>query len=331
LLRVVSGFSGNTITGACYAHHYGQVEDFSILFPASGASKLVTSQCGQTFSNLSGHFFCDAVGGAQDYQWEFSNVGLGYSNTVIRGSGPTNIPHASISGLVFGNTYTVKVKAKVAGARGSYGSSCSITLSAAIPTTQLVTSQCGLTFSNLSGHFFCDLVAGAQDYQWEFVNVGLGYSYAKLRGNSLLDMPKSWIPGLQNGITYNVRVRASVGGAWGRYGNTCIVTINTSLYFAEGRSFISEVENDMAEVNVYPNPSTNNGFTISYRLVENSDPKTIVEVYDLLGRSIIQKQITSIVGINEIKLNTDGNLPTGYYVIVVNVNNTIVKKKIVVK
>jgi len=427
-LRVVSDFSGNTITGPCYAPQYGQVEDFSIIFPASGASELVASQCGQTFSDLTGYFYCKHVPNAQDYEFEFTNSGLGYSYTITKGKAVPDVYKSHVQGLIFGNTYNVRVRAKIAGSWGSYGNTCTITLSGSIPTTQMAASQCGLSVSDLTGSFYCNQVLGAQDYEWEFTNSGLGYSYTTNRGIGVPDIAKfyilglqygqtynvrvkakvggvwgsygspctitisgsipttqvatsqcgqamnlsglfycngvagaqdyqwnfvntglgysqtvtrgfpapniskTWIPGLQNGVTYDVQVKAKIGGVWGSYGAICQITINTSLiapYSSPYKSFeAAETQNSLI---VFPNPSDDNGFNVSYKVTDLESSIAIIEVYDMMGRKVIQRQVNNIVGINEIKLNTDGNLVTGTYVLVIINGNNIEKKNIVVK
>lgn len=312
---------------------YGSTCTIALAAISVPSTEMVTAECNQTIADLSGVFTCNAVNGAQDYEWEFTNAGLAFTYTKARGVGYTAIPKNWILGLQFGQTYAVRVRAKVGNTWGSYGTSCNVTLSGSVPTTAVSVAQCGQSM-NLIGMFDCISVPGAQDYQWEFVNAGLGYSYTRIRGINYTSIPKAWITGLLNGVTYDVRVKAKVAGIWGSYGSICTITINTALGYvvdnSTTRDYVVE-ENRLTNVSVYPNPSNSNGFNISYQVLENEDPQTLIEVYNVLGEKVINKQITSIVGINEIKLNTDGNLPVGYYVLVIKVNNNIVKKNIVVQ
>ncbi|MDF2438605.1 MAG: hypothetical protein K0Q95_2981, partial [Bacteroidota bacterium] len=192
-------------------------------------TQLAASQCGQTISDLSGYFYCDAVTGAQDYEWEFSNSGLNYLFVKQRSNGYATISRASIIGLQPGASYNVRVRAKVGGVWGDFGTSCSITLSTSIPSTQLASSQCGQTLADLSGYFYCDAVSGAQDFEWEFTNSTLGYSFTKQKGSGTTFLLRTAIVGLQYGQSYNVRVRANVGGVWGSFNNVCIVTIANQM------------------------------------------------------------------------------------------------------
>lgn len=55
----------------------------------------------------------------------------------------------------------------------------------------------------------------------------LSYSYEAYRNNSSTDYRLTWLPSnfaAQYSTTYNVEVRALVGGIWGTYGNVCTIT-----------------------------------------------------------------------------------------------------------
>ena len=93
-----------------------------------------------------------------------------------------------------------------------------------IPASQVTTSFCGITASafDASGAFFCDLVPGATNYEWEFTNGSTVLT--KTRNNSQRNMWFGAVNGIQAGLTYSVRVRAFVGGMWGPYGVACDIT-----------------------------------------------------------------------------------------------------------
>ena len=196
---------------------------------ATSLTQVVATQCNQTVTDLSGYFYCDAVTGAQDYEWEFTNTTLSYSYTRIRGAATTSIPRTWILGLQFGKTYDVRVRIKTGGVWGVFGNTCSITIGTTIPLTQVDPSQCGQTVSDLCGYFYCNGVVGADDYEWEFTNTALGYSYTRARGAATTSIPRTWILGLQFGKTYDVKVRTKVGGVWGTFGSACTITIGTTV------------------------------------------------------------------------------------------------------
>ncbi|MCE3278375.1 MAG: hypothetical protein K0S44_566 [Bacteroidetes bacterium] len=154
---------------------------------------------------------------------------MGYLYTKQRGSGNANILRTAIVGLQQGQTYNVRVRVKVGGIWGNYSTVCAITFSSNVQLTQVAAVHCGQTVSDLSGYFNCNPVAGAQDYEWQFTNASLGYSFTKQRGNIASNILRASITGLVPGQTYNVMVRAKVGGVWGNYGNICTITISGSI------------------------------------------------------------------------------------------------------
>ncbi len=183
--------------------------------------------CGKTVTDLSGSFSCIAVSGAQDYEWEFTNQSLNYSFTKVRGIASASIARTSITGMQYGSSYNVRVRAKVNNAWGNFGNICTITISPS--STVLTVTQCGKTIPNLSTTFICNAVAGAQDYEWEFTNASLGYATITARGAAVNSINRLSIPGLRYGTTYNVRVRAKVGGVYGNFGPSCTLTIAPSV------------------------------------------------------------------------------------------------------
>ena len=90
----------------------------------------------------------------------------------------------------------------------------------AFPATQLNSSSCGATGLSMTSNVFYDAVIGASDYEVTIINSSLGYSYTRYRGNSNTYMILTLFPGLNYGQTYDVSVKAKVGGAWGPAGET---------------------------------------------------------------------------------------------------------------
>jgi len=191
-------------------------------------TQLAPSQCGQTLASLASNFMAVPISGAQDYEWEFTNAALGYSSVTARGSSSQFIPRSYIPGLHYGTTYNVRIRVKVGGVWGAFGPMCTITISPVLPVTQVAASQCGQTIADLSGNFSCDPVTGAQDYEWEFVNSSIGYSFTITRNTPSQFIPKTSIVGLQFNTAYNVRVRAKVDGSWAAFGPVCVLTMGNT-------------------------------------------------------------------------------------------------------
>lgn len=191
-------------------------------------TQLSATQCGATLADMTGSFVAVPVTGAQDYEWEFTNAALGYSTITRRGTSSQLIPRTSIPGLQYGTTYNVRIRVKVAGVWGAFSTMCTITISPALPLTQMVSSQCGQTIADLNGTFNCNPVTSAQDYEWEFTNASLGYSFTITRGSSSQFITKTNIVGLQFNQSYNVRIRAKIDGNWANFGPVCVITMGPS-------------------------------------------------------------------------------------------------------
>jgi hypothetical protein len=299
-------------------------------------TQVAASQCGQTVTDFSGYFNCNAISGAQDYEWEFTNAGLGYSVTATRGYNYANILKTSIAGLQYGVSYNVRVRAKVAGVWGSFGTTCTITVGTGIPNTQVDASQCGQTVADLSGYFYCIAVSGAQDYQWEFTNAGLGYSFTRARGYSYASIPKSMITGLQAGQTYSVRVRANVGGVWGNYSSVCAVTIGSSAISPlneDLRQFTAkEIVSDIQDykLNVYPNPSDNNGFDVSIDGLTKAENLTL-SIFDIYGKLVYMEKFNAQSNGPVIRLNTNGSLSKGIYLVQIQIEEKLINQKVIIR
>ncbi|CAM3624266.1 T9SS type A sorting domain-containing protein [Flavobacterium gelidilacus] len=79
------------------------------------------------------------------------------------------------------------------------------------------------------------------------------------------------------------------------------------------------------EIKIYPNPAKEN-VTISYTL--NTSTATL-EIYDLAGRSISQKVLSSSTGEEQIQTST---YQAGIYIVVVKENDTIlVQQKLIIE
>ena len=86
--------------------------------------------------------------------------------------------------------------------------------------------------SSFNSKFYCIAVAGATDYEYRISNTALGYNQLAKRGNSSTDFQFNWVPaaggGIRYGQTYDVEVRAKVGGIYGNFGSLCQLSIPVS-------------------------------------------------------------------------------------------------------
>ncbi len=187
-----------------------------------GPTQLTPASCGITLTAFNQPFYCIAVPGATNYQYEFRQ-GTTVIATYTRGNYLTNCVLTNVSGPIqYAQTYTVYVRAFVNSVWSGFGAGCNIT-TPAFPLTQLTNGSCGITLTAMTNPVYCIAVTGAQNYQWRFMQ-GTTVVATYTRGNWLTDCRLSNVSGVTYGETYEVTVRAQVGGVWGTYGSACNVT-----------------------------------------------------------------------------------------------------------
>jgi subtilisin family serine protease len=191
-------------------------------------TQLRTADCGKQNLALNAAILCDAVSGATNYDFEFTNL----TNSVV-GVKTTTTNSVSLSSITpaiqFGTQYNVRVRAKVGGIYGNYGPVCVIGTVCnpsicGVPLTQLRSTDCGkLNFSPLTGQVIADAVAAASQYEFEFRNISTNAVYAtKLQSSNVLAL-NTVTPTLQWNTQYNVKVRAYIAGVAGTYGSNCVI------------------------------------------------------------------------------------------------------------
>lgn len=198
--------------------------NFSII-KENCASMLRKEDCGATVVSLAQFIYCNPVAGASNYQWEFSHSPSGFITSISRGYSLTNFHLTWVPGIQYGKSYNVRVRPFINGAWKDYGPVCQINIPGPIPGTKMRPTDCSIVTTTLNQQFFCEFVPGAQNYQWEFANAELGYQKIINRGSNSLNFTLGWVPELQYGKTYIVRVRANVGGEWGIFGEACQISL----------------------------------------------------------------------------------------------------------
>lgn len=196
-------------------------------------TQLAASYCGATLSSLNHYIFCDAVAGAQRYQYEFLNTATNaISNAFSHSSAPTStfMFPGWVSGLDYGTAYAVRVRVKKNGCWGTFGPTCLLT-TPTLPTTQLAGAYCNTTLSSANQYTVINAVAGAQRYQYEITDGG---SFSETAFSPSYAPAGTWfllgnVPGVSSGTTYNIRVRVKIAGVWGAYGSACTITMPAAL------------------------------------------------------------------------------------------------------
>ncbi|MBK9672926.1 MAG: T9SS type A sorting domain-containing protein [Bacteroidetes bacterium] len=189
-----------------------------------GTTTLTVASCNSTVATMNDQVFIYPVAGATNYRYKVENSTLGFNSVYTRNSSLTDFRLKWAPGVQFATTYSISVAALVGGIWGTYGAACPVTVGP-FPSTQL--SNCATVLPAMSTAFTCVPVSGASNYQYRFTNTSLSYSYEAYRNNSSTDYRLTWLPSnfaAQYSTTYNVEVRALVGGIWGTYGNVCTIT-----------------------------------------------------------------------------------------------------------
>ncbi|MES2837541.1 MAG: T9SS type A sorting domain-containing protein [Bacteroidota bacterium] len=205
-----------------------------ITLAAFPTTQLTTLSCDATGLTPTSTIYCNAVAGATKYQFVFNGV-TSYTTT-------NNAPQMalnSISGLQYGQTYAVTVKAYAGGVWGTAGSSCDITLAAA-PTSQLTTS-CGQSVTKTS-IIYASRIAGGYRYRFNVTDGGT-YTRSFTTGNDFPQTSLTNFPGLLDGQSYVVTVQAYVGGVWGVPGAPCSIFVGGLLRSANNED-VAVVENN---------------------------------------------------------------------------------------
>lgn len=338
-------------------------EDFLINdVVVSGIDPAVSAQYGVT----------DATSGYQF--WLFDPDGS-YSRRLFRshasGScvgtpvGPTRAAHMKFSCLnsTLPNVpldllLNMRVRPRVAGVYGEFGPACRVkVLSAppACPTTKLddnplhaaTTLSCGVTgkvvgASGYPGKLFPNIVAGANKYQYEFVQAGEGYirTIATATGSYALTLANwSTNPLLCGTYTYDVRVRVSFdGGAnWCPYGAVCTVEITNNppnnctpagAFQGGGLNTTIAAEEGM---NMYPNPTGDGRVTIELNGLSAEAMTANIEVFDLFGKRVASEAISTDGATEMNKVMTLDNLATGMYMVHVTSGSKQFTDRLVIK
>jgi hypothetical protein len=192
------------------------------------ATQLISSHCGKLNFLLSSSITADAVSGATQYEFEFRNTtNNGLVATKIQTNNFTTLSSVTPA-LQWGTQYNVRVRAYYGTFAGAYGPSCIIGLIpdpaiSGVPNTQLSSASCNKTNLALTGNITCNVVTGANQYEWEFSNPTGGAVVATRLTTTATCALSSVSPALQWGTQYNVRVRAFIAGTGGNFSTVCLI------------------------------------------------------------------------------------------------------------
>ena len=307
-----------SVTGA-----YGAI--CQVTTPAMPTTKLKAAYCPVSVVDLNTVVYCDAVSGANAYEYLF--VSGAFSQSYIR-TKYTDLNLQNIPGIDYAKTYDVQVRAYVNGVPGAYGAVCQIT-TPAIPTTKLKAAYCPVSVASLTSTIYCDAVSGASAYEYLFVSGAFSQTYKRVQ---YTDLNISNILGISKGKTYDVQVRAYINGTPTAYGAVCQVTtpalrLKGSHVSADGGSG----EDAAVLFDLYPNPS--DGKTIHIAMVGDVAPDQIItlSIYDIYGRKIYSDKVHYLDGQDIDVVNLEEKLASGVYAVeaILNDDTRFTRKLIV--
>ena len=243
---------------------------------------MIGSQCGATDMSLDDFLYTEPIDGAEEYQFHFFNTEIGYTHYEETGSHHNSIKLSNVDGLAYGLTYLVRVRAKVGGEWGIFGSSCQITLMSH-PVSQVSESQCGESGFNSESIIYVDPVPGAEDYAFLVSNPAIPYSQTIVRGGHWNSLPLVLVEDLQENQTYFIHVRSKVNGIWSPFGPACSITTGSQERTPETLTE-ENTSSSLKNMSVFPNPTTGQ-FTLDL----NTDSESLIQVYNSQGQLLIDE------------------------------------------
>jgi uncharacterized delta-60 repeat protein len=294
-------------------------------------TKLVNAECNSTLTTMNANtrLHCDAVGGATNYEWQFTDVSTGtVVLTKLRAAQWTDFYLTGyFPGIQYNKTYSIKVRPYVGGIWGTYGTACTLTTpTVALTTTQLNPTYCNTTLTVVSNatRISCNPITGATNYEWEITDVSTGLVVlTKLRNASYTDFYiKGYFPGIQTNHTYSIKVRGYLSGVWGTYGTACTITTPASFSRLAGESSeMDEIQSNFI-ITSYPNP-VSEMLNVDFDLVPNN---ASVEVYNTIGELVLTQSLTDYSN----TINTS-KLSSGLYHLKIIGDNQLLSSRKIVK
>jgi hypothetical protein len=316
---------------------FGQVCELTT--PNVLTTQLASDFCNYTLTSLDQIFYCNPISGATDYEYIFTDTQDGHVLSRRRGSSLTSMRATWVTGIRYERTYNVQVRAFI-GEWTPIGEVCQLT-TPQYPGTRLNTNSCGANISSMTTDFHCIAVFGADNYEYEFIDSNTNTVLRRVRGSSNTNMRGSWVSGMQEGIFYNVRVRARVGGIWHSYAETCELVINgtsQSLILLNNNS-INSFEEDLIEeilltnlsssLTIYPNPilAGNNLYMKVY--LPQSEGILNIKIYDLVGKVVYQQN--QPLDQYEQKVLLNYNMPRGVYIVTAETGDFRFSERVIIQ
>jgi hypothetical protein len=116
----VSAYIGSSWTS------YGNACEITSPLPA--LTSLTSDYCDKAVASINSYIYANGIFKASNYEFEFTDVLSSVVKTKQNGGSQRSIKLGSVSGLLAGNTYNVRVRSYVEGAWTAYGNSCQLSI-----------------------------------------------------------------------------------------------------------------------------------------------------------------------------------------------------------
>lgn len=261
-------------------------------------TKLNSTGCGNQGLTPYSSLVAIPVVGATQYEFIVLNQnGTFYANR-IQSSASLNLSVLNPA-LNWGTAYWVTVRIFYAGNWGLNGDTCAIATVPnpeifGVPLTSLRSQDCNRTNYLSNSSVVAIAVTGANQYEFEFRDVNnLNTVYcSRVQPGTTLSFT-NLNPVLQTNTQYSVRVRASIAGIWGQFGNVCTIGFQGSSRVSDDEP---ELEADVVgnigqekinSVHVYPNPFKEE----LQSSIEDNFEMYRYSVIDVTGRQIVAETL----------------------------------------
>ena len=288
---------------------------------APESTKLVESQCGSTGLALNDVLYCDPISGAEIYQWLFSNPATGFEAEGFSLGNNNSFLLENVNNLAYGMNISVKLRVQHPGNVWSpWGEACSIGMLTEVPETSLSTSDCAAQTIWPGNTITANVSAGAHTYQWAFDDGVDAHVFETYQASLMLPYGEPLI----EGQTYLVSVRSQVGEMWSAWGNEC------ELKFGEAASVAENPANELS-MSCWPNPNTGENIFIQFRNLPIGTSVLELEVYDLGGKLIENKLLSSEAPQGVLTVHFDRKLQSGMYFLRTHASGVVFEEKIIVQ
>jgi len=187
----------------------------TVTTPGIPVPQINPALCGTTLAFISNAVsaITGVVNPFEGMRWKIT----GPNGTTIHETPGSSFVFTNVPGFEYSTTYSVEGSIKSLGQYGPYGPACSITTPSI--TTQIQSSQCGITLSAINTNISANQVQFATQYRFRVVANGMEqFLTLPTRTFNLTQLANAWY-----NTVYQIQVQAQVSGIWGAYGPICTV------------------------------------------------------------------------------------------------------------